>query len=152
MSYWLMKSEPSVYSIDDLQKDGFSYWEGVRNYQARNFMEEMRNGDLAIFYHSNGSPSGAAGICRICQEAIPDSTAWDPSSAYYDRRSSPEKPIWMMVEVEFVEKFPKLISLKDLRKIPELNSFKLLEKGSRLSVMPVEPQHFEIIRKLSEAE
>lgn len=144
--YWLMKTEPSVFSIDDLKRNGFSEWEGVRNFQARNFMrDEMRVGDLALFYHSNASPSGAAGICRICRESHPDFTAWDKASPYFDPKATPAKPIWMMVEVEFVEKFPHFVALNELRKQPQLEGLKILEKGSRLSITPVEKKHFELI-------
>ena len=149
MKYWLMKCEPSVYSIDHLKNDGFSVWEGVRNYQARNFMrDEMKVGDLALFYHSNATPSGVAGICRVCKEAIPDYTAWDPKSQYFDARASVEKPIWMMVEVEFVEKFPRFVPLPEIRKTAGLDDMELLKTGSRLSIQPVTHKHFEIIKKL----
>lgn len=149
IQYWLMKSEASVFSIDDLKRDGFSEWEGVRNFQARNFMrDEMQVGDLVLFYHSNANPSGIAGICRICKEAHPDFTAWDKESPYYDPKSSPEKPIWMMVEVEFVEKFSHFVSLVELKNHPQLRGLRVLEKGSRLSITPVEKKHFELIRTL----
>ncbi len=148
-----MKTEPDVFSIDDLKKNGFSDWEGVRNFQARNFMrDQMQVDDLALFYHSNATPSGVAGICRICKLAHPDYTAWDKSSPYFDPKASPENPIWMMVEVEFVEKFTNFIPLSDLRKHPQLNGLKILEKGSRLSITPVEKKHFELIRDLGEKE
>ncbi len=148
-----MKSEPSVFSIDDLKREGFSEWEGVRNFQARNFMrDEMQVGDLAFFYHSNANPSGIAGICRICRESHPDFTAWDKDSPYYDPKASPDNPIWMMVEVEFVEKFPHFVSLLELRENPQLKTLKILEKGSRLSITPVDTKHFEIICALGETE
>lgn len=153
MRYWLMKSEPSTYSIDDLQRQGFSEWEGVRNYQASHFMrDEMEVGDLAFFYHSNASPSGIAGLCRICKKAHPDFTAWDPKSKYYDPKSTKENPRWMMVEVEFVEKFPHFISLAELKTNPKLEGLKVLQKGSRLSILPVNQSHFEIICKLGRSE
>lgn len=149
IQYWLMKSEPSVFSIDDLKQDGFSEWEGVRNFQARNFMrDDMREGDLALFYHSNANPSGVAGICRICRESHPDLTALDKDSPYYDPKASQDKPIWMMVEVEFVEKFSHFVSLADLRKHSQLKELKILEKGSRLSITPVEKKHFDLILSL----
>lgn len=150
IQYWLMKTEPSVFSIDDLQKQGFSEWEGVRNFQARNFMrDKMKIGDLVLFYHSNAKPSGVAGICRICKESHPDHTALEKDSPYYDPKASPENPIWMMVEVEFVEKFPQLIPLSELKTYPELHGFKLFQKGSRLSVMPIKKEHFEFVLNLS---
>lgn len=150
MRYWLMKSEPDTYSIDDLKRDGFSAWEGVRNYQARNFMrDDMRVGDLALFYHSNAKPSGVAGICRVCHENIPDKTAFDPKSEYYDPKSTKDNPRWMMVEVEFVEKFLEVISIQTLRETEGLEDMVVLKKGSRLSITPLKKEEFDIIRKLA---
>lgn len=147
--YWLMKSEPTVYSIDDLQHDGFTLWDGVRNYQARNYMrDEMEVGDLALFYHSNAFPSGVAGICRICKTGLPDLTAIDPKSPHYDKRSTKAKPIWSTVEVEYVEKFPYFVPLYELRESSNFEGLMLLEKGSRLSIIPVTYKHFEAIRTL----
>lgn len=124
VNYWLMKTEPSVFSIDDLQTKGFSDWDGVRNFQARNYMrDEMKVGDLVLFYHSNANPSGIAGICRVCREAHPDFTAWDKTSPYYDPKATPENPIWMMVEVEFVEKFSHFVSLVELKNILSLKVY-----------------------------
>ena len=142
--YWLLKSEPNVYSIDDLQRDGFATWDGVRNYQARNFMrDEMQLGDLALFYHSNSDPSGCVGICRICKINLPDITAWDPSSDHYDPRASKEKPIWSAVEVEFVKKFAKTLPLSGIKKLPEFREHPLLKKNVRLSIMPLnEAQYY----------
>lgn len=151
--YWLMKSEPDVFSIDDLKREGFTDWEGVRNFQARNFMrDEMKVGDLALFYHSNASPPGVAGICRICRESHPDLTAQDKESPYFDPKASESKPIWMMVEVEFVEKFPHFVSLAELKKHPELKDLVVLRKGSRLSITPVEKSDFEFIQALGNVE
>ncbi len=144
-----MKSEPSVYSITDLKRDKRSPWEGVRNYQARNFMrDQMKIGDLAFFYHSNAKPPGIAGICRVCKEAYPDFTAQDPKSPYYDPKATPENPIWMMVDVEFVEEFPRLITLDDLRQEPKIKDLMVIQKGSRLSIQPVSATHFKIIKEL----
>jgi predicted RNA-binding protein with PUA-like domain len=142
MKLWLMKSEPDVYSIDDLERDGSECWEGVRNYQARNFMREMAEGDLAIFYHSNAKPPGAAGVCRICREAYPDPTQFDRKSRYHDAKSKKDDPRWSMVDVEFVEKFTKPISLQALKDDPALEGMRVTQKGSRLSVQPVEKGHF----------
>lgn len=145
-----MKSEPSVYSIDHLKKDRKTCWEGVRNFQARNFMrDEMKLNDLVLFYHSNAEPPGVAGIAKICREAYPDAAAWDAKSKYYDEKASPKNSIWMMVDVEFVEKFPRLISLEELKASPSLQGMFVLKKGMRLSVQPVSKEHFEIVRKLS---
>lgn len=147
--HWLMKSEPDVYSIDDLMHDGKTSWEGVRNYQARNLMrDEMKKGDLVLFYHSNAKPSGIAGIARICREAYPDSSAWDAESTYFDPKASPENPIWVRVDVEFVEKFEDLISLERLRKEKSLRDMLVLRRGMRLSVQPVEDHHYKRILEI----
>lgn len=150
--FWLVKSEPSCYSIDDLAKDKQAYWSGVRNYQARNFMrDEMKIGDGVLFHHSNANPSGIAGIARVCKEAHPDFTAWDPQDDHFDPKASPENPIWMMVDIAFERKFDRLLSLEFLHGFSELSSMMLLKKGSRLSVMPVEEVHFKRICELSKS-
>lgn len=155
MRYWLMKSEPETFSIDDLAaKPGKrAGWDGVRNYQARNFMrDEMRIGDLAFFYHSNAEPPGIAGIVEIVKESHPDPTQFDKKSDYYDPKATAEKPIWYMVEVKLQEKLPRLIALDELRALEkELKGFALLARGSRLSVMPVAPEHWQRILKLKRA-
>ncbi len=149
--HWLMKSEPTVYSIDDLARDGRTHWDSIRNYQARNFMrDEMRVGDLVLFYHSNASPPGVAGIARVCREAYPDFTAWDLKSKYFDPKSTPDDPIWMMVDVEFVEKFPHFVALAELKATKELAGMLVLRRGMRLSIQPVEPEHFALIRKMGQ--
>lgn len=149
-NYWLLKTEPTTYSIDDLARQKRTDWEGVRNYQARNFMRDgMKKGDLALFYHSNSHPSGVAGICRISKESHPDVTALDPKSPYYDPKAAQEDPIWMLVEVEFVKKFSRIISIEEMRQTKGLESMILLKKGSRLSVMPMTLEHFEIICALA---
>lgn len=148
--YWLMKSEPHVYSIEDLERDGRAAWEGVRNYQARNFMrDDMKVGDLVLFYHSNARPSGVAGIARVARESYPDASAWDRDSEYFDPRSSPENPVWMLVDLEFVERFPTVLSLDRLKAMPELEGMPLLQRGQRLSVQPVERAHFAAIRSIA---
>lgn len=149
--YWLMKTEPTSYCIDDLAHDKKTFWSGVRNFQARNFMrDQMRTGDLVLFYHSNADPSGVAGIAKICKEGYPDSTAWDPKDKHYDPKSPPVKPLWFMVDMAFVEKFPHFVSLESLRKNPKLKEMMVLQRGSRLSVQPVSETHFEIIQKMGE--
>lgn len=141
--FWLMKSEPGVYSIEDLGRDGSTPWNGVRNYQARNFMrDEMRVGDLVLFYHSNAQPPGVAGVGRICRAAYPDVSATDASSPYYDARSSAENPRWWMVDVEFVEQYPRVVSLEVMRADPALSGMLVFKRGMRLSVQPVAPEHF----------
>jgi predicted RNA-binding protein with PUA-like domain len=149
--HWLMKSEPDVYSIDNLERDGRESWEGVRNYQARNFMREMVEGDLVIFYHSNAKPPGAAGVGRICRKAYPDDTQFNKKSKYYDAKSKKEDPRWSLVDVEFVEKFGEPISLQALKDDPALEGMRVTQKGSRLSVQPVEKGHFKRVLKMAGA-
>lgn len=147
--YWLMKSEPSVYSIDDLKKDKKTLWSGVRNYQARNYMmNEMKEGDLAFFYHSNAEPSGIAGLMKITKVALVDKTALDKKSEYHDPKSTIEKPIWFCTEVQFVSKYNKILALTDLKTHSELKDMPLLQKGSRLSVQKVSPSEFKFIENL----
>jgi len=146
VKYWLMKSEPNSYSIDDLKREGATGWDGVRNYQARNFMrDEMEIGDLILFYHSNTKPPGVAGMGRISETGIVDPTAFDPNSDYYDPKSTTSDPRWIMVEVEFVEKYPNYISLEELKSIKSLSDMQLLQKGNRLSILPISKKQFEII-------
>ena len=149
--HWLMKSEPDVYSIDDLERDGRESWEGVRNYQARNIMREMVEGDLVIFYHSNAKPPGAAGVGRICREAYPDDTQFNKKSKYYDAKSKKEDPRWSLVDVEFIEKFGEPVSLQALKDDPALEGMRVTQKGSRLSVQPVDKGHFKRVLRMAGA-
>jgi predicted RNA-binding protein with PUA-like domain len=142
-----MKSEPSVYSIDDLARDGSTCWEGVRNYQARNLMREMKLGDLVLYYHSNADPPGVVGVARVCREAYPDRYSWNKRSKYYDAKSTKENPRWYMVNVEFVEKWDRLVPLDALKVTRGLEDM-VVTKRSRLSVQPVKKKEFEIVRKL----
>lgn len=136
--YWLMKSEPTTFSIDDLKRVKREPWDGVRNYQARNFMrDEMQIGDQAFFYHSNTEPPGIVGICEVVSESYPDPTQFDPKSKYFDPKSSEENPRWFLVDVKFVEKFPRLLSLAEIRANKKLQGMKLIQKGQRLSIQPV---------------
>jgi predicted RNA-binding protein with PUA-like domain len=145
-AFWLLKSEPSCYSILDLKRDGITGWDGVRNYQARNFMKnDMKIGDLAFFYHSNADPSGIAGVARICKLAYPDTTALDPTEDHYDPKSTPDNPIWWRVDIEFNRVLDRFIPLKELHTYPELSGMEVLKKGSRLSITPVEKKHFDFI-------
>jgi predicted RNA-binding protein with PUA-like domain len=146
-----MKSEPDVFSIEDLEKKKSEGWDGVRNYQARNFMREMREGDLVLFYHSNAKPSGVAGIATIVGEARPDPTQFDPKSDYYDAGATREEPRWDLVEVGFVERFEDVIPLETLKADAKLEGMLVTRKGSRLSVTPVEKPHFERVLKLAGA-
>lgn len=147
MQYWLMKSEPDVFSIDDLENrpKQTEPWNGVRNFKARNYMKEMRRGDLAFFYHSSCPVPGVAGVMEIARGAYPDYTSWDPKSKYYDARSKPEKPYWYMVDVRFSRKLKRVVSLAQLRETPALKNMRLLARGNRLSIMPVAAAEWEII-------
>ena len=151
MQYWLIKSEPDVFSIHDLAKakKKTTHWEGVRNYQARNFLRAMKKGDLAIFYHSNADPSAVAGIVEVVREAYPDASAWDPRSAYHDPKASPENPVWSMVDVKLIEIFSREVPLDELRGVKSLAGMELLRRGSRLSVHPVTPAEFRTIQSLA---
>ena len=151
MKLWLMKSEPETFSIDDLERRGSEPWDGVRNYQARNFMRDMALGDLVIFYHSNAKPPGAAGIGRIGCAAYPDPTQFDKKSKYYDPKSNKEDPRWSLVDVEFVEKFAEEIPLQVLKDDPALEGMLVTQKGSRLSVQPVDKKHFKRVLKIAGA-
>ncbi len=150
MQHWLMKSEPETFSIAELARRPrrTEHWDGVRNYQARNYMREMRRGDQAYFYHSNCATPGIAGIVEIAREAYPDFTALDPESPYHDPRSTPEQPRWDMVDVRLVRIFDRVIGLRELKECPELDGMPLLRKGSRLSVMPVDAAHWRFILTL----
>ena len=143
-----MKSEPEVFSIDDLSKVTKEPWDGVRNYQARNFMKSMKKGDLAFFYHSNCKPPGIAGIMTITNTAYPDHTSWDPESAYYDEKSSKDNPRWFMVDVKYKKRFKQLISLEDLKDQDALADLPLVRKGNRLSIMPVTAKQWNYILSL----
>ena len=135
---WLMKSEPEVYSIDDLARDRRTLWTGIRNYQARNFMtREMSVGDLAIFYHSNADPAGVAGLMRISGAAVADPSQFERRGDGYEPRATVERPVWHCVEVEFVSRAPRFVPLSELRSEPTLAKMELLRKGSRLSIQPV---------------
>jgi predicted RNA-binding protein with PUA-like domain len=150
MQYWLMKSEPEAFSIDDLinAPNQITHWDGVRNYQARNFMKQMQIGDKVFFYHSNCKVPGIIGIAEVCKTAYPDFTAQDPHDIHYDPKSTPEKPIWEMVDVQFKEKFASIIPLKQLQTIPVLENMPLVRKGNRLSIMPVTPAQWNFILQL----
>lgn len=132
-----MKSEPDVYSIFDLERQGETIWDGVRNYQARNFLRQMQEGDLAFFYHSNTNPPGIVGLMRVVKAEVADPSQFDPESDYYDPKSTPESPRWQTVVLEFVETFPNLISLSQLRSQFTPEQLMVVKQGNRLSVMPV---------------
>ena len=152
MNFWLMKTEPETFSIEDLKKrpNQQEHWDGVRNYQARNIMrDEMKVGDKAFFYHSNAKPPGIVGIVEIISESYPDHTALDPKSSYYDAKSTPDNPRWFMVDVKFKCQFKRMISLQEMKDNPALSGMGLLKKGNRLSVMPVSYHDWQIICDLA---
>ena len=149
MRYWLLKSEPSSYSIDDLARDRTTAWNGVRNYQARNFMrDQMRVGDRAFFYHSNCDEPGIVGIVEVCAPAHADETQFDPKSDYYDPAAKREAPRWLNVDVKFVKK-TRLVSLEALRRQKRLARMRILQRGNRLSITPVDPEEWKLIMKLT---
>lgn len=150
MSIWLMKSEPDVYSFDDLKAapNQTTMWEGVRNYQARNSMRDvMKIGDTVLYYHSNCATPGIVGLAEISSEAYPDPTQFDPASDYYDEQSPLDNPRWLVVDVRYTSDIPRPVTLKDIKEHPSLAQMKVAQRGMRLSVQPVEPQHLDCIRK-----
>ncbi|MBX3418259.1 MAG: EVE domain-containing protein [Pirellulaceae bacterium] len=154
MNYWLLKTEPETFSIDDLAcaKQQTTCWDGVRNYQARNFMrDQFRIGDIALLYHSNDEPPGIVGTVEVVRESYPDVTAFDRRSKYFDEGSTKENPRWVMVDVRLREKFSRKITLEELKAIKGLDGLELLRRGSRLSVQPVSAKHFAIILKIAQS-
>lgn len=146
--YWLMKSEENVYSIRDLERDGTTHWEGVRNYEARNLMrDDMKVGDGVLFYHSNARPPGVAGLATVVRGGYPDHFAFDRKSRYHDPKSDPDNPVWFMVDVAFGEAFPEVVTLEEIKATPALEGMVLL-KRSRLSVQPISEEEFRLIRKM----
>ena len=137
MNYWLMKSEPNDYSIENLQQDRQTIWDGVRNYQARNFLREMNQNDLAFFYHSNTKTPGIVGLMKVIESNVIDPTQFDPNSKYYDSKATPDRPRWQTVTVEFVQTFPEIITLTQLKAQYDSDRLLVVKKGNRLSVMPI---------------
>lgn len=147
--YWLMKSEPDVFSIDDLKKSKTTWWTGVRNYQARNFMmKDMTPGDEVLFYHSNATPPGVAGLATVSKKAEPDQEQFDKKSEYFDAKATREKPIWFCSQVQFSAQFKKFVSLEELHNTAALAQMLVLKKGSRLSIQPVTEKEFQLIKKM----
>lgn len=147
--YWLMKCEPAAYTIDDLARDGKTSWEGVRNYQARNFIrDEMQEGDGVLFYASNADPSGVTGLASIARAGYPDAFAWKKGHKYFDAASPKEAPIWYSVDLAFAERFPGTVSLDTLKSTPGLENMMVTKKGSRLSIQPVTKTEFDIVTRL----
>ncbi|MDG1513915.1 MAG: EVE domain-containing protein [Mariniblastus sp.] len=151
--YWLMKSEPDCFSIDDLaeEENQTTCWDGVRNYQARNFIrDDMKKGDKVLFYHSSTKPPGVAGVATIVKESYPDFTAFDPKDKHFDPKSKQETPRWFMVDIKLEKKMKRFVSLEELRSVKSLEGMVLLQKGSRLSIQPVTKKQFETVCKLAE--
>jgi predicted RNA-binding protein with PUA-like domain len=147
-AHWLMKTEPDVFSIDDLARKKREPWTGVRNYQARNFMRAMKRGDKVLLYHSSCEPHGVAGLAEVCRESYPDPTAWDRKSPYFDPRSPKDAPRWFMVDVAFVARFEHVVELDELRRTPGLEDMWVLRRGMRLSVQPVTPAEYALVARL----
>ena len=148
--YWLCKSEPAEYSIDDLVRDKTTFWFGVRNYQARNFLRDsMQVGDRVLFYHSNAKPMSIVGTAKIITAGYPDHTAFDPTNPYFDPKSDPEKPTWFMVDIELLQKFAEPITREQLREDAVTAEMMLLKKGSRLSVQPVTEAEWQAVHRLA---
>ncbi len=149
-NYWLIKSDPEEFSLEDLRKskDKTTYWNGVRNYQARNFMrDEMKKGDGVLFYHSNADPNAVVGTCEIAKEGYPDHSQFDPDDVHFFPSAKKEDPTWFMVDVKFVKEFKHPVTLEEIKENKKLSKMKLVQKGSRLSVMPVEKEEFdEVVR------
>lgn len=143
--YWLVKSEPEVYSIDDLARDTSTSWEGVRNFEARNNLRAQRLGDRVLYYHSNCKEPGIVGVAEVVREAYPDDTAFDRSSKYFDAKSDPADPTWFMTDLGFVRRFERTVSLHELQADPALTGMLVTRKGNRLSVTPVDKAHFDHI-------
>ncbi|HEY3676800.1 MAG TPA: EVE domain-containing protein [Candidatus Tumulicola sp.] len=149
MRHWLMKTEPEAYSIERLRREKTTPWTGVRSFQARNNMQEMRLGDLALFYHSSIAEPAAVGICKVVKESYPDFSQFEQDGEYFDGRAKPDKPIWMMVDVGYVEQFPRAVTIAEMRAEPRLTGMALLKRGQRLSVQPVTTPEWEIVLELA---
>ncbi len=155
IGYWLVKSEPNCFSIDDLSaaKGQTTHWDGVRNYQARNMLrDQMKLGDRVLFYHSNARPPGIAGVAEVVREGYPDTTAFDAKQDHFDPKSKPDCPTWYMVDLKLIAKFKRELSLPELRQVSQLAGMALLQRGSRLSVQPVSPQEFKTVLALAEVD
>jgi predicted RNA-binding protein with PUA-like domain len=151
MKYWLVKAEPDCFSIDDLakSKNKTTCWDGVRNYQARNFMrDDMKIGDRVFFYHSNADPTAVVGVCEVAKEAYPDHTQFDPEDKHFDPKADPTNPRWVMVDIKLVKKFKNPVPLAEIKDNPKLQKMKLVQRGNRLSVMPVEKNEWDEILKM----
>lgn len=152
MKYWLVKSEPEDYSIDDFsaEKNNTTYWDGVRNYQARNFLrDEFKIGDKVLFYQSNTDPLAVVGMCEVVKEGYPDHTQFDPDHKHFDPKADPKNPTWFMVDIKLIKKFNNPVTLEDIKSSSKLKNIKLVQRGNRLSVMPVTKDEFDTILKMA---
>ncbi len=148
-SYWLFKTEPEVFSIEDLQELGTEHWDGIRNYQARNLLRDtIQEGDWVLIYHSNTKPIGVAGLAKVTRRGYPDFTAWEAGQKYFDPKSNPENPRWYMVDVTYIETFAHYVPRDDMMQNPALEGMAVLRRGQRLSIQPVSKEHFEIVIKM----
>ena len=147
--HWLFKTEPGAYSFDDLVRDGVAEWDGVRNYQVRNWLrDDIKVGDEILFYHSTTPPVGVVGTARVVREGYPDHTAWDPNSEHPDPKSTPGRPLWYMVDIEPARKFDRVVTLDELRSTPELQDMVVIKRGNRFSITPVTKEEFETVVRL----
>ncbi len=147
--YWLFKSEPTTYSFDDLVADGVAEWDGVRNFQVRNWLKnEIKPGDKLLFWHSSTKPIGVVGTASVVKEGYPDHTAWDPGSDHPDPKSTPPKPLWYMVDIEAELKFPEMVTADRMRTVPELNEMIVLKRGNRFSITPVTAEEYAVVVRL----
>jgi predicted RNA-binding protein with PUA-like domain len=147
--YWLMKTEPEAYSIQDLERDRTTIWDGVRNFQARNLLrDDIRAGDLVLFYHSVAKEKGVVGVAKVAKAGYPDPSAFDKRSKYHDPKSKKDEPTWYVVDVEHVETFPRVVTLEELKSTGDLAGMMVTKRGARLSVQPVEKEHFDVVRRL----
>lgn len=150
MKYWIFKSEPSTYSIDDMMRDVTTYWNGVRNYQARNFLrDDVKIGDQVLFYHSSCEVPAVVGLCEVVKNGYPDFTAFEPKSEYFDPKSKIDEPTWFMVDIKFVKKFRNPVTLQNIKSNPKLRNLKLVQKGNRLSIIPITKDEFDEILKMA---
>ncbi len=149
--FWLVKSEPTVFSLDDLKKckNQTTHWDGIRNYQARNFMrDEMKKGDGVLFYYSSTEPNAIVGVCEVVKEGYPDRTQFDSNNDHFDPKADPKNPTWIMVDIKFIKEFKTPVTLDSIRSNPKLKNMRLIQRGNRLSVMPVEKSEFEEIVRM----
>ena len=149
--YWLFKSEPGAYSFDDLVNDGVAEWDGVRNFKARNYLrDEVKTGDGVLFYHSNTDPIAIVGTAEVVREGYPDDTAWDPTSDHPDPKSTPDNPIWYMVDLKPLERFTRIVTRDELKAVPQLANMGVLKRGNRLSIQPVTEEEWNVVRGMGE--